>query len=106
MSAEPQKLRRKAAKRPQPRTVTVTGKGDFAEWEVTARADFPASYIEDLMSGSVDRIIKVFDAIVIDHNLPNSDDQIAERMADVDPWQGLVEIAGDVFDAIAKLPNR
>ena len=107
MSAEPRAIRRKAAKRPAPRTVTVViEKGDFEGWEVTARADFPASLIGDLTSGSVDKVIAVFDRIVIDHNLPNSQDEIAASMAEVDPWQGLVVIAGEVFDKIAKLPNR
>lgn len=99
-------MRRKAAKRPDPRTVTVHGKGDFAEWEATARADFPASLLGDLQSGSIDRILTVMDAIVTDHNMPDSNDQIAAKMADVDPYTGMVEIATAIFDAIGKLPNR
>lgn len=106
MSAEPQKLRRKAAKRPAPRTVSVTGTGEFAGWEATARADFPARLVEDLLSGDINRIISVLDAIVVDHNMPNSDDEIASTMADVDPYTGLMELAGEIFDAIGKLPNR
>lgn len=86
-------------------SVTIE-KGDFAGWEATARADFPAGLLSDLTSGNIDRIMKVLDAIVIDHNFPNSDDELAERMADVDPYAGLLEVAGQIFDAIGKLPSR
>jgi hypothetical protein len=98
---------RRPAKRPAPRTVEVTiAEGDFAGWTATARADFPAGLLSDLQSGSIDRIIGVLDKIVVDHNMPNAGDQVAERMGDVDPYSGLMKIAGEIFDAIGKLPNR
>lgn len=98
---------RRAAKRPPQRTVhVVIEDGPFAGWEVTAKADFPARFIGDLNSNDVDRIIAVFDTIILDHNLPNTEGGIAKSMGDVDPYQGLTLIAGEVFDAIAKLPNR
>lgn len=106
MSAEPRKLHRKAAKRPTPRTVTVTGTGDFEGWEATARADFPAGLIADLQSGDIGRIIHVLDVIVLDHNMPDANDEIAKTMAEVDPYTGLMEMASEIFDAIGKLPNR
>ena len=100
-------LKRKAAKRPAPRTVSVTVEGgDFAGWEATAKADFPAGLLADLQSGSIQRIIAVLDAIVIDHNMPDKDDEIAKTMSEVDPYTGLMEVATAVFDAIGKLPNR
>lgn len=105
--ANVRQLKRKAAKRPQPRTVTVTiAKGDFEGWEATAKADFRAGLLGDLQSGSIDRIIKVMDAIVIDHNMPDSEDEVAKSMGDVDPYSGMVELATAIFDAIGKLPNR
>ena len=107
MSAEPRQLKRKAAKRPAPRTVTVTvEKGDFEGWEATARADFPAALLADLQSGSIDRIIAVLDSIVVEHNMPDSEDGVAASMAQVDPYAGLLAVAKDIFDAIGKLPNR
>lgn len=107
MSAEPRKLHRKAARRPTPRTVSVSvTKGEFEGWEATAKADFPAGLLGDLQSGNIDKIIGVLDAIVIDHNMPDMDDEIAKSMAEVDPYAGLMEIANLVFDAIGKLPNR
>lgn len=107
MTAEPRRIRRKAARRPAPRTVTVTVKdGTFEGWEATARADFPAALLADLQSGDIDRIMTVLDAVILDHNMPNSQDEIAATMAEVDPYSGLMEIANLVFDAIAKLPNR
>lgn len=107
MTAQPRPLHRRPAKRPDPRTVTVKiTKGDYVDWEATARADFPARLLTDLMSGDVSRLMHVLDEIVIEHNFPNSQDELAETMADVDPYGGLLEMASEIFDAIGKLPNR
>ena len=107
MTAQPRQLHRKPAHRPAARTVSITiDKGDFAGWEATARADFPARLLADLQSGNIERIIGVLDAIVVDHNFPNKDDELAASMGDVDPYTGLMAAAGEIFDAIAKLPNR
>jgi hypothetical protein len=100
-------IKRRPAKRPAMRTVTVAIEdGDFAGWEATARADFPAKYLADFDSGKIERIITALDAIIVDHNFPNAEDEIAATMADVDPYTGLVAVADKVFDAISKLPNR
>jgi len=100
-------MKRKAANRPAPRTVDIViAKGDFTGWEVTARADFPARVLADLQADSMARIMAALDAIVISHNFPDSEGEIAATMADVDPYQGVVMAAGEIFDAIAKLPNR
>jgi hypothetical protein len=99
-------LKRKPARRPDPRTVQVSLDGDFDGWQATARADFPAGWLVDLASGDLARIVNVLDRIILDHNLPNSDDQLAEKMADVDPYEGLLAIATAVFDAIGTLPKR
>lgn len=107
MSGAVRQLKRRPAKRPAQRTVSVTiTEGDFEGWEATARADFPARLLSDLSSGSVPKIMAVLDAIVVDHNFPTSEDEIAETMADVDPYDGLLKVAGEIFDAIGKLPNR
>ena len=107
MSSQPRQIRRRPASRPAPRTVSVEiRKGDFTGWEATARADFPARLLADLQSGQIGRIIDVLDAIIVDHNFPNEADELAERMGDVDPYAGLMEVAGAIFEAIGKLPNR
>ena len=107
MSANVRQIHRQPAKRPAARTVSVEiKKGDFTGWEATARADFKASLLADLQSGQIDRIIGVLDAIIVDHNFPNEADELAERMGDVDPYAGLMEVAGAIFEAIGKLPNR
>ena len=107
MTAQPRPIRRRPAKRPEARTVHVlVSKGDFEGWEATARADFPARLLADLQSGSIERIIGVLGAIVVDHNFPNADDELAETMGDVDPYTGLMAVAGEIFDAMSKLPNR
>lgn len=107
MSSNVRALKRKAAKRPSIRTVSVLlEEGDFAGWEATARADFPAKVLADLESASIARIMTALDVIVIDHNFPNSEDEVAASMAEVDPYDGLLIVAGKIFDAIGKLPNR
>jgi hypothetical protein len=99
--------KRKPAKRPAPRTVHVLiADGDFAGWEATARADFPARVLSDLQSESIERIMHALDVIIIDHNFPDASDQLAETMQDVDPYEGILKIAGELFDALGKLPNR
>jgi hypothetical protein len=98
---------RKAAKRPAARTVTATIEaGEFAGWSATAKADFPARVLSDLQSGNVDRLVAALDAIIIDHNMPDTNDEIAASMGDVEPYEGVMLIGADIFDQLAKLPNR
>jgi hypothetical protein len=80
--------------------------GDFAGWEATARADFPARLLLELDSGSIGRILPALDAIIIDHNMPNSAGKLAETLADVDPVWGLVAISEALGLALAALPPR
>lgn len=101
------KRKRKAARRPAPRTVSVTiAEGDFAGWEATARADFPARLVMDLNSGEIERIMTVLEVIIVDHNMPNEADEVAEHLADIDPYAGLLAVANALGDALGKLPNR
>jgi hypothetical protein len=98
---------RKAAPRPEPRLVHVSiTSGDFAGWEASARADFPARVLANLQSESIERIMMALDVIVTEHNFPDADGEIAQTMEDVDPYDGLLLIVGEIFDAIGKLPNR
>lgn len=106
MSVAARRITRKVATRPAPRTVQVKGTGDYADWECTVRADFPARIVGDLESAKVDRIIAAFDSIIVDHNFPDSAGDLAVTMADVDPYDGLLTMAGLAFDAIGKLPPR
>ncbi len=106
MSGTVRQLKRRPAKRPAPRTVTVTGKGDFAEWEATVRVDFPAALLEEFESGVVMRIIKALDSLVVSHNMPGSSGEIAATLMEVDPYGGLLEISNAIAEAITNLPNR
>jgi hypothetical protein len=100
-------LRPKPAKRPKARTVTFTVKeGEFVGWQATIRADFPASVLSDLQSSSIERILTALSRIVVDHNMPNDQDEIASSMDEVDPYDGLMVVAAGLFDELAKLPNR
>lgn len=98
--------KRRPAKRPAPRTVDVTLAGDFAGWSCVARADFPARYLTALESQEASAFLDVMDRIVISHNFPNEDDELAERMGDVDPFGGLVAAASEILDRIRTLPPR
>jgi len=97
---------KRAGRKPKPRTVTVTGPGEFSTWECTARADFPARLMVDLQSGNVSLVLAAFGAIVVEHNFPNVDGEIAATLEDVDPYTGLTELAGAIFEAIGRLPPR
>lgn len=97
---------RPAGKRPPRREVEVSGPKGFDDWACRARADFPTSTLADLQSGSVDRIVKALDVIVIEHNFPNVDDDVAATMGDVDPYSGLLAMSAAIIDAIGKLPPR
>jgi len=107
VSVAARQIKRRPAKRPAPRTVTVAMEsGDYEGWEATCRVDFPAKLLVDLESGKVERIMAALSAIVIDHNFPNDKDELADTMADVDPYDGLIQVADRLFKAIEKLPSR
>ena len=97
---------KRAAKRPAPRTVHVVLTGDYEGWECTARADFPARVLENFQSDSMERIMAALDAIILDHNFPNDQDEVAEFMSDVSPFGGVTAAADAIWTAIGKLPNR
>lgn len=100
------RARKAAARRPAPRTVTVQGTGEFEGWECTALADFRAGWLVELQSGDVARILAVLERIIQDHNLPNTDGDVAETLADVDPYDGLMHLAAAITEAIGRLPPR
>ena len=98
---------RAVARRPPTRTVTVTiAEGEYAGWELTARADFSAGLLVKLEAKTVAEVVEVLDLIVTDHNMPNAAGELAERMADVDPYGGLLALGGALFDKIGRLPPR
>lgn len=100
--------RKRAGKRPAPRMVTFSGPagGEYADWTMTARADFPANVLASLQSGQISDIVSALDRIVVDHNLPDESGEVATSMGEVDPYDGLVIMAQGIFDALDKLPNR
>ena len=99
--------RRPVAKRPPARTAEITIKaGPYAGWWCLVRADFPARTLQEFNSGDVTRILGAFASLVVEHNLPDSSGALAADLMDVDPYDGLVKVAGEVADAIASLPPR
>lgn len=103
MSASPHPV---VAPRPETRFVEVHLKGVFEGWYCKAKADFPASQLADLGSGDIGRIIEVLGAIVVDHNFPNGEGTLAEKIGDVDPYEGLLKAGEAIFEELGKLPNR
>lgn len=105
-------LKPKAAPRPAPRTVTVEGKGEWAGWHLTARADFPAQIMFDLeladtsSVGDLVRVFATFDRLILDHNMPDMDGNVAAHLAEVDPKEGAVYMLGEALTAIGRLPPR
>lgn len=110
------KAKRAAARRPAPRTVTIilprtTRSGRligeaYAGWEAECRVDFPAAWITGLDSGDLPTVLDVLGRIIVSHNLPNADDELAATLADVDPFDGLRAISDALGDAIGSLPPR
>lgn len=100
-------VKKRAAKRPPVRTVEVgIPEGDFAGWQATMRVDFPAKLLEDLESKNAMRFLGAMAELVLDHNFPNSRDEVAAGMIDVDPYTGLVAICEAYLDALRALPPR
>lgn len=106
MTASVRQLKPKAARRPAARTVSITLEGDFEGWQATARADFPARWLAELDPNDMPTFTTFMDRIVISHNLPDSNDEVASSMADVDPYDGLIRMGDAIVEAIAKLPKR
>ena len=100
-------VKKRAAKRPPVRTVEVgIPEGDFAGWQATFRVDFPAKLIEEFESNNARRVIAALQVLVVDHNFPDANGEIAETLIDVDPYTGLVAIADAYMDALRALPPR
>jgi len=98
---------RTAAKAPARRTVNArVAAGEFEGWEATAHVDFPARILADLQSGSLDRVLPALDRIVTEHNMPDEDGKVAETMADVVPYDGMLAVAKELLEAMQSLPPR
>jgi hypothetical protein len=81
-------------------------KGAFEGWYCKAKADFPARQLAALGSGDIERIIEVLGSIVLEHNFPNGDGELAAELGDVDPYEGLLKAGESIFEELGKLPNR
>lgn len=93
------------AKAPEPRTVTVHGEGTWEGWQMTVRADFPASVLMGLTSEDIGAFYAAFDRIVTEHNFPDENGNLATSMAEVQPRAGARHMADLAFEAIGALPK-
>lgn len=87
------------------RTVTVEGDGDTSTWTLTIRTGFSARMLEDLGSGDLFRILRAADQLVVDHNMPNVEGEVAPSLMDVYPAQAAQAMVMRALDAMSKVPN-
>ncbi len=97
---------RRAARKPSVRTVELHGTGELAEWVARARVDFPAQWLVELQSHDFGKVLAVLDRVLVEHNFPDADGNVAATMADVDPFTGLLEIVDRLGDVLKTLPPR
>lgn len=99
--------KRRPAPRPR-RTVEIRiAEGDFAGWECTAYRDFPARILTQLETKDPKAFLAVAAQLIVpgSWNFPDSDDQVAATLEDVDPLTGILVVMEALFDTIAALPN-
>lgn len=98
---------RAVAKRPPARTIDVelNGGGAFDGWWLRARADFPAALLAELQSGDIARVMAVLDVVIVDHNMPDEQGELAGELGQVQ-YDGLLRMAGALFDELGRLPPR
>lgn len=97
---------KKAAPRPTPRTVHIALEGPFAGWEATLRTDFPLRILSELSSDDVTTITGALDRLVVEHNFPDSKDNVAASMLDVDPSDAVNLLAEQFVSELGRLPPR
>lgn len=99
--------RRTVARRPAPRSIEVElESGEYAGWWCRVRVDFPAKVLRELQSNDVERILEAFGTIILEHNMPGADGELAATLGDVDPYDGLKVLAAEAFRRIDRLPPR
>lgn len=91
---------------PEPRTVQASGSGDCADWHIVMRSDFSARMLEELRSGDAGRIMLSADKLVVSHNFPGIDGEVAASILDAVPLDCAVEVVSAALVMIGKLPNR
>ena len=102
MIAEP----RAAAPSPPARTATLTLEAPYDGWTFTIRLDYPARVLEQLLSGSVVTITHALDSLVVDHNFPDVEGNVAASMLDVFPVDGVLAAFDAYQDHRLTVPNR
>ena len=91
---------------PEARTVTATGNDPVGDWTITIRSDFSAALLEELVSGSVVRVLRAADPLVVSHNLPDQTGAVAASLMDVVPVDLCASLVDRAIGEISKLPNR
>lgn len=98
--------KKRAAKRPERRTVHVVLSAPFEGWEATFRADFSMKVLSDLEGNDVLAMGRGLDALVVEHNFPDANDEVAASMLEVEPYDGIVVAVQQYVEELGKLPPR
>jgi hypothetical protein len=98
-------LPRSAAARPEVRTVTLSLPEPYAGWTFTARTDYPARVLEDLTSDNIFQVARALNLIVLEHNFPDINGNVAGDLMDVDPVGGIIAALGE-YNRSRKVPNE
>lgn len=98
--------KKRAAKRPERRTVHVVLSAPFEGWEATFLADFPLRVLADLEGNDVIGMGRGLDALVVEHNFPDAKDEVATSMLEVEPYDAVVAAVQQFTEELGKLPPR
>lgn len=88
----------KAATRPETKIIKVELDGELAGWwadcraasELPARALVELQAVDDAGNPDIAKIIGAFDRVVVRHNFPNADGEVADSMLDVEPLSAVL----------------
>jgi hypothetical protein len=97
---------REAAPRLEGRTADFELAAPYTGWTFTARLDFPARWLEELASSNVLRVCAALDRfLIVDHNFPDIDGNVAASMLDVYPAEAVVYAVAAYQRGTSTLPN-
>ena len=107
MTAAKKPEKRRGAAKPAGRDpVVLRLSGAFEGWEATVRVDFPARVLEELNSGENGRVCRAFDRIMVTHNMPDAEANVADSLLDVEPLDFIGPLIEALGVALEALPPR
>lgn len=92
--------------KPAPRTIRVDLPAPYEGFYAVVKVDFPARVLGELQSGDFIRTMDAFTKIVIEHNMTDSDGNVASSLLDVDPVELPTKVMEIWGNELGKLPPR